>query len=140
METSEPSLRTSTTFAIGASYHPVGARNEGGFTRGTTIIDCCRWLSASGFVRPITMKIAQSALPAPEAVSVEVSPLPDLEEFRAAFTGREAEVEAFLRHRKQLKEGQAWPEAGQYLVERVAGKLPAFLEAVEKFNAKGAQA
>ena len=81
-----------------------------------------------------------AALPAPEAVSVEVSPLPDLEEFRAAFTGREAEVEAFLRHRKQLKEGQAWTEAGQYLVERVAGKLPAFLEAVEKFNAKGAQA
>ena len=78
------------------------------------------------------------ALPAPsiEAVSVEVSPLPDLEEFRAAFTGKEAEVEAFLVHRKQLKEGQAWPEAAQYLTERVAGKLPAFLKAVEEFHNK----
>lgn len=57
-----------------------------------------------------------------------------LEDFEAAFAGREAEVEAFLRHRKQLAEGESWRDAAEYLEERVAGKLPAFLQAVEAFH------
>lgn len=79
------------------------------------------------------------ALPAPEpeAISVEAAPPPS--EFEQAFADREAEVEAFLRHRKQLTEGQTWREAGEYLEARVAGKVPAFLKAVADFT-KGAKA
>lgn len=57
-----------------------------------------------------------------------------LEDFEAAFAGKEAAVEAFLVARKQLAEGQSWRDAAEYLEERVAGKLPAFLEAVEAFT------
>lgn len=79
-----------------------------------------------------------AALPAPETdvISVEVSDTnrDRLEDFAAAFAGKEAEVEAFLRNRKQLAEGQSWREAAEYLEERVAGQIPMFLKAVKQFN------
>lgn len=79
-----------------------------------------------------------AALPAPETdvISVEVSDTnrDRLEDFAAAFAGKEAEVEAFLRNRKQIAEGQSWREAAEYLEERVAGKIPGFLKAVKQFN------
>ena len=37
-----------------------------GASRGTSTIDCCAWRGASGSVLPITMKIAQRGLPAPD--------------------------------------------------------------------------
>ena len=37
-----------------------------GVSRGTSTIDCCAWRGASGSVLPITMKILQRGLPAPE--------------------------------------------------------------------------
>ena len=89
-----------------------------------------------------------AALPAPEVVVDVDSGRPylatpmvsndtsrdRLEDFAAAFAGKEAEVEAFLRNRKQLAEGQSWRDAAEYLEERVAGKIPGFLKAVEQFN------
>ena len=58
--------------------------------------------------------------------------------FAAAFAGREAEVEAFLRDRKELTEGQSWREAADYLEQRVAGKIPQFLKSVAEFHKKAA--
>lgn len=57
-----------------------------------------------------------------------------LEDFAAAFVGLEPEVEAFLVARKQIDPGQSWREAAEYLEERVAGKIPAFLEAVAGYT------
>lgn len=90
---------------------------------------------STGFVELEPVNAELAALPAPEVVYGRNK----LEDFEAAFAGREAEVEAFLRHRKQLTEGQSWRDAAEYLEERVAGKLPAFLQAVEAFT-KGAAA
>lgn len=87
---------------------------------------------STGYIQIEAANAELAALPAPEAVSVEVDTA--LQEFEVAFGGREAEVEAFLRHRKQLAEGESWREAGKYLSERVAGKLPAFLKAVAEFH------
>lgn len=80
-----------------------------------------------------------AALPAPETdvISVEVSNDTNrdrLEDFAAAFAGKEAEVEAFLRNRKQIAEGQSWRDAAEYLEERVAGKIPMFLKSVAQFQ------
>lgn len=83
-------------------------------------------------VESVNAELAALPAPEPEAISVEVSPAPS--EFEQAFSGREAEVEAFLRHRKQLAEGQTWRDASEYLEARVAGKVPAFLKAVSDFN------
>lgn len=83
-------------------------------------------------LRTVNTELAALPAPEPEAISVEVSPTPS--EFEQAFSGREAEVEAFLRHRKQLTEGQTWRDASEYLEARVAGKMPAFLKAVSDFN------
>lgn len=83
-------------------------------------------------LRTVNTELAALPAPEPEAISVEVSPTPS--EFEQAFSGREAEVEAFLRHRKQLTEGQTWRDASEYLEARVAGKVPAFLKAVADFN------
>lgn len=83
-------------------------------------------------LRTVNTELAALPAPEPEAISVEVSPPPS--EFEQAFSGREAEVEAFLRHRKQLTEGQTWRDASEYLEARVAGKVPAFLKAVADFN------
>ena len=83
-------------------------------------------------LRSVNTELAALPAPEPEAISVEVSPTPS--EFEQAFSGREAEVEAFLRHRKQLTEGQTWRDASEYLEARVAGKMPAFLKAVSDFN------
>ena len=83
-------------------------------------------------LRSANIELAALPAPEPEAISVEVSPAPS--EFEQAFSGREAEVEAFLRHRKQLTEGQTWRDASEYLEARVAGKVPAFLKAVSDFN------
>ena len=83
-------------------------------------------------VESVNAELAALPAPEPEAISVEVSPTPS--EFEQAFAGREAEVEAFLRHRKQLTEGQTWRDASEYLEARVAGKVPAFLKAVSDFN------
>ena len=83
-------------------------------------------------LRSVNTELAALPAPEPEAISVEVSPAPS--EFEQAFSGREAEVEAFLRHRKQLTEGQTWRDASEYLEARVAGKVPAFLKAVSDFN------
>jgi hypothetical protein len=101
-------------------------------------------------LRSVNAEIA--ALPAPEAeVVVDVdsgrsylatpmvahdTPADRLEDFAAAFTGKEPEVEAFLVNRKQLTEGQSWREAAEYLEERVAGKIPAFLKSVAEFHKK----
>lgn len=94
---------------------------------------------STGYIQIEAANAELAALPAPEpeAISVEVSndtPADRLGEFEVAFAGREFEVEAFLRHRKQLVEGQSWRVAGEYLAERVAGKVPAFLKAVSDFN------
>jgi len=88
------------------------------------------------YVQLNTVNTELAALPAPEpeAISVEVEVSPTPSEFELAFAGREAEVEAFLRDRKQLTEGQSWRDAAEYLEARVAGKLPAFLAAVAKFT------
>jgi len=83
-------------------------------------------------LRSVNTELAALPAPEPEVMSVEVSPTPS--EFEQAFSGREAEVEAFLRHRKQLTEGQTWRDASEYLEARVAGKVPAFLKAVSDFN------
>lgn len=83
------------------------------------------------------------ALPAPvavEAISVEVSNDTGLEEFATAFAGKEQEVEAFLVARKQIQAGQSWREAAGYLQERVATKLPAFLQAASEWNQKNREA
>lgn len=80
------------------------------------------------------------ALPAPE-VSIDTTSgssrvregADRLEDFAAAFVGLEPEVEAFLVARKQIDPGQSWREAAEYLEERVAGKIPAFLEAVKGY-------
>jgi hypothetical protein len=53
-----------------------------------------------------------------------------LEDFAAAFAGRENEVEAFLLARGQIAEGQTWRDAAEYLEEKVAGKVDKFLQAV----------
>lgn len=95
------------------------------------------------YVQLRTVNAEIAALPAPEAeaISIEVSndtPADRLEDFAAAFAGREAEVEAFLRNRKQLVEGQSWRDAAEYLEERVAGKIPAFLKSVAEFHQKKA--
>ncbi len=82
------------------------------------------------------------ALPAPsiEAVSINDT-LPDrLEDFAAAFAGKEREVEAFLVARKQLTTGQPWTDAAEYLESRVAGKIPAFLEAVTQWAQQNKEA
>lgn len=71
-----------------------------------------------------------AALPAPGVELEEVS----IDTFEKAFEGREAEVNAFLLARKQIKGGQSWRNAGAYLQERVAGKVPQFMEAVEAFT------
>jgi len=91
-------------------------------------------IRSTGYIQIEAANAELAALPAPEpeAISVEVSPAPS--EFEQAFSGREAEVEAFLRHRKQLTEGQTWRDASEYLEARVAGKVPAFLKAVSDFN------
>jgi hypothetical protein len=71
-------------------------------------------------------------------VSIDTMPVRErLEDFRAAFTGKEVEVEAFLVARKQLSVGQSWTEAAEYLEERVAGRIPAFLQAVENWHNEG---
>jgi hypothetical protein len=57
-----------------------------------------------------------------------------LEDFAAAFAGKEAEVEAFLIARKQIEPGHTWRVAAEYFEERVAGKIPAFLQAVAEFS------
>lgn len=85
-------------------------------------------------LEPVNAELA--ALP---ALNVAYACRERLEDFAAAFAGREAEVEAFLVARKQLAEGQSWREAADYLEERVAGKIPAFLQAVADFT-KGAAA
>jgi hypothetical protein len=79
------------------------------------------------------------ALPAP--VSAEPVSINDtlrdrdrLEDFAAAFAGKEAEVEAFLIARKQIEPGHTWRVAAEYFEERVAGKIPAFLQAVAEFS------
>jgi hypothetical protein len=90
-------------------------------------------------LRSVNAEIAALPAPEPEAISVEVSndtPTDRLEDFAAAFAGYEPEVEAFLRNRKQLAEGQSWREAAEYLEERVAGKIPAFLKSVAEFHKK----
>ena len=84
---------------------------------------------ATGYIQLEAANAELAALPAPE-----VEGTPELGEFEVAFAGREAEVEAFLRHRKQLAEGQSWRDASEYLEARVAGKLPAFLKAVSEFH------
>lgn len=90
---------------------------------------------AREYVQLRTVNSELAALPAPELEGTEgTEGTPELGEFEVAFAGREAEVEAFLRHRKQLAEGQSWREAGDYLTARVAGKLPAFLKAVSEFH------
>lgn len=92
---------------------------------------------AREYVQLRTVNTELAALPAPEPEAIEVSndtPADRLGEFEQAFSGREAEVEAFLRHRKQLTEGQTWRDASEYLEARVAGKVPAFLKAAADFN------
>jgi hypothetical protein len=74
-------------------------------------------------------------------VSIDTMPVRErLEDFRAAFTGKEAEVEAFLVARKQLSVGQSWTEAAEYLEERVAGRIGDFIEAVMRWNAQNKEA
>ena len=63
-----------------------------------------------------------------------------MEDFAAAFAGKEREVEAFLVARKQLTTGQSWTDAAEYLESRVAGKIPAFLEAVTEWNKQAKEA
>jgi hypothetical protein len=81
------------------------------------------------------------ALPAPsiEAVSIDTS-RDRLEDFAVAFAGKEREVEAFLIARKQLTTGQPWTDAAEYLESRVAGKIPAFLEAVTQWAQQNKEA
>jgi hypothetical protein len=88
---------------------------------------------AREYVQLRSVNTELAALPAPEAMEVDTAP-DGLAEFAEAFAGREAEVEAFLRHRKQLTEGQTWRDASEYLEARVAGKVPAFLKAAADFN------
>ena len=79
------------------------------------------------------------ALPAPaevEVVSINETSRDRLEDFRAAFAGKEQAVKAFLVHRKQITKDQFWADAAEYLEERVAGRIPDFLAAAEKFLAQ----
>jgi hypothetical protein len=79
------------------------------------------------------------ALPAPvsaEPVSIDTS-RDRLEDFAAAFAGKEIKVTAFLRDRKQIGENQTWRDAAEYLEERVAGRIQAFLQAVEDWHNEG---
>lgn len=75
-----------------------------------------------------------------EAANAELAALPPppakdrLEDFAAAFAGKEVMVEAFLQHRQQLGADQTWRDAAEYLEERVAGRIPAFLKAVEEWH------
>jgi hypothetical protein len=82
------------------------------------------------------------ALPAPsiEAVSIDTTPADRLEDFAAAFAGKVDEVEAFLIARNQLKPGRPWTDAAEYLEERVAGKIPAFLQAVTEWSKQAKEA
>ena len=90
---------------------------------------------ATGYIQLEAANAELAALPAPEVEgTLGTDGTPELGEFEVAFAGREAEVEAFLRHRKQLTEGQSWRDASEYLEARVAGKLPAFLKAVADFH------
>ena len=74
-------------------------------------------------------------------VSIDTMPVRErLEDFRAAFTGKEAEVEAFLVARKQLSVGQSWTEAAEYLEERVAGRIGDFIEAVTRWSSQTKEA
>ena len=57
-----------------------------------------------------------------------------------AFAGKEAEVEAFLVARKQLSVGQSWTEAGDYLEDRVAGRIGDFIEAVTRWSSQTKEA
>lgn len=85
-------------------------------------------------VESVNAELQALPAPEPEVVIEGTEGTAGTEEFEQAFAGREGEVEAFLRHRKQLTEGQTWREAGEYLEARVAGKVPAFLKAVADFT------